>query len=267
MTPKGKSAVIGLDDVKEFLKTEADFTFEMRTLHRLRSIGFDCQHGGSYIDPNTSRMRQFDIRARRVEEGYLALWCAVEAKNLRVTSPLLIHMVKRTDKEAFHDVIIRVPVTHVPRRVRISSYDSAYRPDEFVGKRHDQVGSKGSDSDVYQRFNQAMNSARNLIEEAAAGPHSLGAFAIVPVVVVPEKRLWQVKYDEDGSQIGEPEQVDYCPYFINLAWDVGSPAAPMTPYVMSHLEVVTLSGLKQRMDGQFFQRGGVFAGGTALLNR
>lgn len=234
--------------------------------------GFDCQHAGSYVDPITEKRRQFDIRATHMVE-HMELRLAVEAKNLRETSPLLLHTVKRTSAEAFHDIIIRVPEPPIPRRVRITSFDSAYRPDEFVGKGRDQIARNAddtfrrSDADIWERFGQAMNSARDLIEGAARGPRSVGAFAIVPVVVGPDKRLWQVRYDDDGSQLGEPEQVDYCPYFINCAWDVGSPEAPMTPYVMSHLEVVTLSGLKQRMDGQFYKQGGVFAGGTSVLNR
>ena len=124
-----------------------------------------------------------------------------------------------------------------------------------------------SDADIWDRFGQAMNSARDLIEDAARGPHSRAAYAIVPVVVDPDKRFWQIRYDDDGSQLGEPEQVDYCPYFINCAWDVGSPEAPIDPIFMSHLEVVTPSGLNPRMDGQFFQKGGVFGGGAAVFNR
>jgi len=272
MAPKVPSPAIGLSDVKGFLKTEADFAFEMRTLHRLRSTGFQCEHAGGYTDPITGKRRQFDIRATRLVEQ-LELRLAVEAKNLRDTSPLVIHMVERTTEESFNDIIVRDPLLGITRRVQIKSYESAYRPDEFVGKGTDQVTRKGdgsfgrSDADVWEKFGQAMNSARDLIEDAVRTPHDQRAFAIVPVVVVPDQRLWQVRYHTDGSQVGDPEQVAYCPYFINFGWDVGSPTTPMSPYVMSHLEVVTLSALKPRMDGQFYRQGGVFSVGRAVFNR
>jgi hypothetical protein len=51
------------EDLAEFVRTNSDFAFEMRVLAQLRTDGFDCSHSGTYRDPVTDKIRQFDIRA------------------------------------------------------------------------------------------------------------------------------------------------------------------------------------------------------------
>ena len=93
-------------DLREYLKTRADFAFEMRVLKTLRNLGFECEHGGTYKDPITQKVRQFDIRARRTQ-GPFHLWLAVECKNLQAGRPLLVHAVARRETEAYHQLVLR----------------------------------------------------------------------------------------------------------------------------------------------------------------
>lgn len=60
---KLKSDSIKEEDIKEYMNNYSDFSFELKVLSRLNSLGFSCQHGGVYKDPITEKIREFDIRA------------------------------------------------------------------------------------------------------------------------------------------------------------------------------------------------------------
>src|SRR6266566_3437458 len=105
-------------DVREYLATAADFSFEMRVLEQLRGLDFQCQHGGMYRDSVTGKPRQFDIHAERsvrlvdFQNAAYRLRLAVECTNLRDTSPLLVHATRRTDAEAYHELVVRRPANN-----------------------------------------------------------------------------------------------------------------------------------------------------------
>jgi hypothetical protein len=109
---------ISEQELNEFLASESDFAFEMSVLSLLRKLNFTCPHGGTYKDPITHRIRQYDIRADKVDSNRkLAL--AVECKNLRPNFPLLVSAVPRTVNEAFHEIIrLRESQVHLFREVQ-----------------------------------------------------------------------------------------------------------------------------------------------------
>ena len=92
-------------DLADFVANDSDFAFEMRVLAELRSLKFDCRHSGTYQDPITDKIRQFDIRAV-IDQSPSTLALAVECKNLRPNFPLLLNAVPRTAPEAFHDLLV-----------------------------------------------------------------------------------------------------------------------------------------------------------------
>jgi len=100
---KLKSTSITAKDLEEFASTNSDFDFEMRVLSLLQNAGLQCRHAGTYRDPVTDKIRQFDIRAF-LHGGQYTLAMAVECKNLRDQNPLLLSAVPRTHDEAFHNV-------------------------------------------------------------------------------------------------------------------------------------------------------------------
>ena len=123
-------------DLEEFVRSNSDFAFEMSVLAKLRALGFDCSHSGTYRDPVTDKIRQFDIRAvAHRDNGTLAL--AAECKNLRPRSPLLLSAVPRTASESFHNVLQRnSPSCTLALSVRtVVGNNSVYRPGEMVGKK------------------------------------------------------------------------------------------------------------------------------------
>jgi hypothetical protein len=129
----------------EFVNADSEFGFEMRVLKQLRADGFICSHSGTYRDPITDKMRQYDIRAYK-NRGDLILALAVECKNLRPNNPLLLSAVPRTDEGAFHDLLVfRSGVTYNSHQVKhVVGNGSVYKAGEMVGKKTDQVGRESS---------------------------------------------------------------------------------------------------------------------------
>lgn len=261
-------------DLINFLDTQSDFAFELKTLKILNENGFCCEHGGTYHDPVTRKPRQFDIRATKVWKD-LCMQLAVECKNLSDTSPLLILCVPRSPAEAFHEVVspfkakafhkdaslfpnsvegvLPPAFTQKTESIRFSGKESIYKPHDPVGKSTERVAKnddgtfKSNDSDVYERWAQAVSSAQDLVNSAV---QNAGCYtATFPVLVVPDRTLWVVEFDADGSRIGNPRQVERCSYFIGKSYRAG--AVGNVFYEVSHLEFVTIGGIETIIDGLF----------------
>jgi hypothetical protein len=262
--PKIKPDPIVGEDLIDYLDTSSDFAFELRCLQALTGLGFSCQHGGSYTDQVTKKDRQFDIRAR-MNDRDVQIACAVECKNLSPSYPLLVMCVPRTKDEAFHEVLrsgghrptYPDPLRAKSRGVRVNSL--VYKCGLSVGKSCSRVGRTsdgfvGSDGDIFERWSQALASARDLADGVAiTGNRSVSDVLalLVPVLVVPDGTLWHVDYQADGKMLEQPRRVDRCSYFIGRRYGVGD-GVIFAPFTFSHLEFVTLTGLD--MLGQGFLR-------------
>ena len=275
---KLKSDPILSSDLIEYLDSHSDFSFEIETLKELIQRGFTCEHGGTYTDPTTQKPREYDIRATRQIKGRI-LRLAVECKNLRPNFPLLISCLPRRPEEAFHELVVSVDSRtaildnlYKTKRLRpqtaamISSHhsyqlrnsESLYTVDEFVGKSCDQVGRlegknaeiNSGDSGIYDKWSQALSSAHDLVSLIFSDGSRIGKQAeslVFPLVVVPNDRLWRVKYDASGIRISNPELVNRCPFFVNRKYLYQSPSGEKR-FVASHLEFVTLNGLLEFSD-------------------
>jgi hypothetical protein len=258
---------IGQADLVEFLETESDLAFEMIVLKTLIDNGFSCDHGGSYTDRVTNKLREFDIRARK-RFGECFLYLAVECKNLRSNYPLLVSCVPRRKDEAFHEVLVSVnrdvyqledpPHPHGKamsarsKNIRLRGSRSFYHAGKPVGKSCVQVGRTpqgqltATDADIYSKWSQALSSADELTYLACGdGEDRTGTLAlslIFAILVVPDDRLWAVEYDVEGNRIADPHAVNRCSYFVHV--DYEHPTAFATDKLtISHLELVTLTGL------------------------
>jgi hypothetical protein len=264
-------------DLAEYLATQSGFAFELQCLQRLHALGYQCQHGGSYTDPITRKIRQFDIRARK-STGHVNIWCAVECKHISESFPLLVTCVPRRIEESFHDVLftrapedrrgvlgidtMRVAAT---AKVRITSPHSPYRKGEWVGKKAAQVGRTtkkeiyGTDEDAFDKWSQALASADEMATEAVeSAEHGENAAVniIVPILVVPNERLWQAFFDEQGRQAESPFWTDRCSVYVDRGYSTG--LIRPTHFTISHLEIVTLAGIEsllrevEKPDGMWF---------------
>jgi hypothetical protein len=266
--------VIEEKDLKKYLESNSDFHFEIEALNRLSRLGYECKHGGMYVDPVTTKRRQFDLRGVR-RYGRRVVRLAVECKNLRPTFPLLVHRIPRRAEESFHEIAIAVdrdqtslvkrdtvtPPACEPqaKNVRLEGHKSIYRPAEPVGKSTVQVGYipqkdgrfKTNDEEIYKGVEQATSSAQDLIDHATyeAGETAESALlsVVIPVVVVPDSTLWVVDYDSDGEIVGRPRRVRRCSYYVGASY-YGGDNLSGSSYHVSHLEFVTLSGLAELVD-------------------
>ncbi|KKK56891.1 hypothetical protein LCGC14_3059990, partial [marine sediment metagenome] len=214
--PKLQDVTISEAELIEYLETSSDFAFELRCLQRLNDIGFRCRHGGSYTDPVTKKTRQFDMRAEKAHEK-LSVQCAIECKNLTESFPLLVMCVPRTKDESFHELIMSYHPDLVkqsyPRAsafdtncksIRVQHPHSIYSAGALVGKSCVQVGKTlngdicGNDAEVFEKWSQALASADDLADIASKKGEKQNNFhlaAVLPLLVVPNGKLWTVNYD------------------------------------------------------------------------
>ena len=255
---------IAKDDIVEYLNCFSDFAFEIAVLRQLVSLGFICEHAGTYEDPVTQRTREFDIRARKrlIDERnfQLNLSFSVECKNLRENFPLVVHCMPREERECFVDLIwASEPENYLPsfeRAMRVPLYDrdSPYEQLMAVGKSCDQVGRRatkeaeiiGNDGDVFEKISQAINAGYDLIEQAHyAAKESLDVVTlVVPVLVVPDERIWSVWYNRTGEVEREPTLESNVEYYLGKSWLVGNSTGDYPRrYYFSHLEIIQIQNI------------------------
>jgi len=241
-------------DLQRFVESKADFAFEMRVLRRFEELGYTCEHGGTYRDPITDKIRQFDIRAHRRYGSTVHLAIAAECKNIGKNFPLLVHAVPRKAAEAFHTLVVSDGQHPSPRARPVRGDLSRYRPGVVVGKRLDQVGRAAaggdvvsSDQEVFEKVSQSVNSTVDLLHAIAASGVRPALHAIVPLLVVPDGRLWLVEYSSAGEQKGVPRPVDACTVFLDQEWSCTTLHHDQLTYRLSHFEITALGALKNTL--------------------
>jgi len=265
-------------DIEEYLAKYSDFAFEIKTLNLLTSHGYKCKHSGTYTDPVTQKTREYDIRAeinRNVTASLtLNLLFAIECKNLKENFPLVVHCMPRSRHEEKEEMILsyRNEIEEMLEGLLNRHFDSdnpyynattiqlhhtlsIYNRDEPVGKSCDQIGRvannndvTGSDSDVFDKISQAINSSYDLIYEAVrhGSRYGYSLSIIKPILVVPDNTLWHIIYDTDGKIAVGPEQVQYAAYYYGKTWPY-TDSKKAKEYTISHLDIVTFGYLQDHI--------------------
>lgn len=250
--PKLKTDPVTPETLTEYLDKKSDFAFELRVLNQVARCHYDTAHAGTYTDPVTGKARQFDIQATR-GEGRICARFAIECKNLAEFMPLLVSTVPRSEEEAYYQLLRNKnggtgedPVySSQPMRGSRATYPDG----ESVGKSLDRVGVDksgevvGENTEVYDRWSQAIASAQDLVNKTIAESDLRGEtyFLILPVLVVPDGTLWEAQFDRIGRRVREPQAVDRLSYFVDAKQEVPY-KFPFT-FRFSHLEIVTVTGL------------------------
>jgi hypothetical protein len=68
--------------------------------------------------------------------------------------------------------------------------------------------------------------------------------AVLPVVVVPDDRLWQLVYDDSGSISVDPAKVTECAFYFGKRIAVGPSVPRQQGFVFSHVHFFTLGGFR-----------------------
>ena len=262
---------INESDLEEYLTGYSDFSFELQVLNKFIELGFTCEHSGTYDDPITGKSREFDIRALYTK-GPMRLRLSIECKNLRDNFPLILHCLPRKTSEGYNEVICTYDPERVPensglpsafqncsRSVRLKSGYTLYGSRSYVAKSGDQVGRKqdksitSTDSGVFDKISQSINSAYNFITEAQyLKINDYSYFTLIfPVLIVPDNKLWQANYDEQGVRQGEPERIRRASYFIGKEWSTGG--ADSITYSISHLEILTFTEIENFAKNYLFE--------------
>jgi hypothetical protein len=146
-------------------------------------------------------------------------------------------------------------------------HTTVYRANEFVGKNLLRIKSEKNgkysvvpDSDVYEKWSQALSSSEELCERAKRFSQDFKQehvySIIIPAVVVPDGSLWMMEYDPSGTPIADPRQLEACEFFVGRTWVIHPPGTPAFQEVcLSHIQFFTLSGLRKfvdRLQGQGF---------------
>ncbi|MDP1635520.1 MAG: hypothetical protein Q8L69_12670, partial [Gallionellaceae bacterium] len=227
--------------------------------------GFTCQHSGTYEDPISAKTREFDIRA--VKESTIRdnlkfrLCLSVECKNIRENFPLVVHCMPRESSESFMDLICSskptrqlFPYAKYSECLKLNADPCAYKPQDPVGKSCDQVGRRnssdgelvGNDGDVFDKISQAINSSYDLIKEChyAGNDGVTVVSAVVPILVVPNERIWTVWYDKNGNIEVGPSQTEHVAYYMDKSWEVGGEGERKQSYQLSHMEIVQFDSIE-----------------------
>ena len=128
---------------------------------------------------------------------------------------------------------------------------------------------KGSDSDIYEKWSQAISSAFDLIRTVPKDIHAylnpplppgavvhsievfeyretVSTFAVIPALVLPDGLLWKACYDSDGNFV-PPEPADRVTYFIDKTYSLAGclvDTSSSKAHTISHLEIFTVAGLR-----------------------
>lgn len=242
---------VGAADIQSFVD-KSDFAFELEVLHELQRLGIKANHAGLYTDPSTDIAREFDLRVDlgAGREVHLAMEC----KNLREDFPLLVQCVPRVAAESFHQIIYNAggPVAQGRSYTHNMHATKLYPESDPVGKAFAQVGTQNSndtcsDPKFYDKFAQAMQSTAELVNDARERGNedaTKRCHFVLPVVVVPNDRLWQVDYGVNGTQRTAPHLKPHISYKINKSWSSGhfnhtsSAFTDFLRYKISHMEFV-----------------------------
>lgn len=283
--PQWRKDLIEETDIGEYCASESDFAFELQTMALLQSLGVKCEHGGIYEDPVTEKARQFDIRGL-LELGQInRVRLAVECKNIRANLPLVVLTVPRNVDESYHEFISShapvqqefnlpgVGVRKMPgigavkgERVRQRAAASIYPAFEPVGKSCCQVGRdkngeiKASDAEAYDKWWQAIQSSHDLVASAEddweLSRQGISNTLVLPILSIPDDRLWIVNYNQDGTMNGSPAKANRASLYINKFIPSSNHLSGIGMWV-SHIEVLTHTGMRELVKSFADPSGGV----------
>lgn len=246
---------LNIEDVKRYAAQNTDFGFEMQVLQIFKTFGCEVEHSGTYVDPVSKKNREFDLRVKikRKNRAHIT-WLSVECKNLSPSFPLIVQSVQRSNQDAFHEIIHYVHNNRQPQvRRRIKHGRYACGQLDWVGKSFDQIRFDKKKDDfisnegkTFDKMSQALSSAHGLLERCLPdlSLNNNAKYVVIPILVVPDRCIWRVSYDENGETIGAPQQVKSIQYFVNQEWQFQLNGFN-AKYSMSHLEILTYSAVRE----------------------
>ena len=103
---------------------------------------------------------------------------------------------------------------------------------------------KAEDSKTYDKWSQALAYLYGILNVLSIDnvPDNQRNLVFLPVVVVPDNKLWQINYSREGQKIDAPKQVNSISYWVDVTYDIQL-SLLLEPYNISHLHFFTKTGL------------------------
>lgn len=264
------------EDIQSFIDSNSDFGLEIQVKKVISELGVTPLHGGAYLDPLQDINREYDFRFT-FKQGIRTLYVAVECKNISGYSPVLVSCLPRSANEAQSQFFVVTKDKRLnsksSKRPGGNSYILAgefhsldienskrYPIEQLCGKSVNQVTRKrdgtlsGKDSEIFDRWSQAISSLIDFSQESRTinltTEYELHAF--LPIVVIPDERLWRIGYDSVGNIVQPLEQVDCISVYIDKSFGNFNSKRPVnlrapTDVRFSHIEFMTLTGFRDFM--------------------
>ncbi len=264
-TPPPAAQISG-QDLRRYLETQDDFV--------------KASHGGLYDDAKTNKRRQYDVRASH-ELGNKKIHLTIECKSLHPTNPLLVQRVPRPGGESFHQ-IMQSRESMAPSMGTSSEPPGwmgaglfkmfgthLYDSQQPVGKSLKRVkatenGFSASDSDIYEKYTQALTSMDELVQSAAQALRPRNAQVIsrafLPILLVSDAALWIADYSASGQLIGDPRpEADEATFYLGWNYELHNPHDPIHPatFTISHFHLMTRRRLPKFLE-EIQQGGGIW---------
>lgn len=255
MTDEGTRKPPSIGAISAFLAKTSDFSFEMKMKQILTSIDDEMSFSGSYTDPVSGKQRQYDFQCRvaRADTDTLVIFC-VEAKNIKIEKPVVVHQTKRLPRECFSNYILGQGSAGGtsfagPTIKRIMNNTQLISADAFVGRSFDQFGEPGKEEHLYDKFSQATNHAGSLLRsDRKLFQMRQKAIVLVPVVAIPNNALWVIDYDETGRTVQEPRLEPMTPYYIGSDWECEYRPPSRLKYCIGHTFICTEGKLAELLN-------------------
>jgi hypothetical protein len=259
-------------DLRRYLDTQDDFALELEAYRYALGFGFKASHAGLYDDALTNKRRQYDVRALYELPNLIhSIQLTIECKSLDPTYPLLVQRVPRPGNESFHHIMLsRGSTARHGTAIDLSHWSGAglfrvsgtrmYDSRQQVGKSMKRIklaenGFSATDSEIYEKYTQALTSMNELVQEAAlafrperASPGLARAF--LPIVVVSDGALWVADYSGSAQLTGDPMQTDETEFYLGWEYELPNPQDPIRPatFTISHLHIMTRSRLPKFLE-------------------
>ena len=186
------------DDLNQYLQSTDDFALELEIYRSCVSSGFNAEYGGTYLDQNLQKDRQFDVRATAILQKNRLIKLAIECKNLKSNHPILVSRIPRSMGESFHHVFVTFRDSTASSRfnsVNCPSGNTLFQRGKPVGKSLKHIAKTSTnpsefsdkDSEIYDKWTQAIASAAawlplSIEDFSLAGSHS-SSTVFLPVLV------------------------------------------------------------------------------------
>jgi hypothetical protein len=257
-------------DILNYIKEKDDFNFEINVLKLGTDNGFLCKHAGSYIDPLSKKIRQFDLQFE-MHFGSFHIFLPIECKNLNPEYPIVISQTPRELNESYHEIIVSKNLYQAGSKksvnefiedddrfnksfpVKISTNNKIYPKKANVGKSIMQISvdvdgkANSKNEEIYDKWIQVFGQARSVLNQAAEiynkNTNDFNFSAIFPILVIPNNCLWTINYDLNGNILNKPKLEDYSELYFGLESSFTDIYEDF--FTFSHLKICTFKAFEK----------------------